>query len=245
MSQDRKGSGLSMFRRRAVGWFQRKIGVYAKYSYAQCGEDLIIRHIFDSIGIATPSYLDLGAHHPFYLNNTALFYQTGSRGVNVEPDPELYDRFKGQRQHDVNLGIGVGPQERTLEFFVMSSRTLNTFSEKEAQRYVRECGIKIDKVLSVPVLRFDQIVDQYCDGIPDFISLDVEGLDFEVLSSIDFNRYLPHVICVETLDFHKFSELETPKQNIIGELLDRAGYLKYADTYINTIFIHRDSWNKQ
>ena len=65
---------------------------WRKISYAQSGEDLIIKYIFDSLKIK-PSYIDIGVHHPYKFNNTALFYELGCRGINVEPDPDLYGSF--------------------------------------------------------------------------------------------------------------------------------------------------------
>ena len=89
----------SMFKRRLINFTKRKIGIYAKKSYSQCGEDLIVRYIFDVLRIEHPSYLDIGAHHPFFLNNTALLYEEGSRGVNVEADPQLIHSFYKERKH--------------------------------------------------------------------------------------------------------------------------------------------------
>ena len=78
---------------------------YQQISFSQCGEDLIIQYIFNSIGIKNPSYIDIGAHHPFYLNNTAIFSLTGSIGVNIEADPKLINRFRKLRQRDLNLNV--------------------------------------------------------------------------------------------------------------------------------------------
>jgi hypothetical protein len=60
---------------------------FEKKSFSQSGEDLIIDFIFNALGISRPSYIDIGAHHPYYLNNTAIFYLRGARGINIEPDP--------------------------------------------------------------------------------------------------------------------------------------------------------------
>ena len=51
-------------------------------SYSQSGEDLIVKHIFENLGVKKPSYLDIGAYHPFHLNNTVIFYLSGSHGIN-------------------------------------------------------------------------------------------------------------------------------------------------------------------
>ena len=50
---------------------------YAKKSFSQCGEDLIVDYVFKARGVGRPSYLDIGAHHPYWLSNTALFYERG------------------------------------------------------------------------------------------------------------------------------------------------------------------------
>jgi hypothetical protein len=55
-------------------------------TYAQHGDDLAVLNIFKRLGIERPSYLDVGAYHPFDLSNTALLYERGSRGINVEPN---------------------------------------------------------------------------------------------------------------------------------------------------------------
>lgn len=66
---------------------------FIKKSYSQSGEDLIIKYIFDALGIEKPSYIDVGAYHPYCLSNTSLFYELGSKGINIEPDPMLFKNF--------------------------------------------------------------------------------------------------------------------------------------------------------
>ena len=62
-----------MTRRRASGYIRRKLGVYGNKSYAQSGEDIILRQLFDIIGVAVPRYLDIGANHPVHLSNSYSF----------------------------------------------------------------------------------------------------------------------------------------------------------------------------
>jgi hypothetical protein len=64
---------------------------FEKKSFSQTGEDLIVEFIFNDIGVDYPSYIDIGAHHPYYLNNTQIFYLKGCRGINIEPDPSLFN----------------------------------------------------------------------------------------------------------------------------------------------------------
>jgi len=232
---------LSLFKksRRAPNTINRDY----KKSYSQSGEDLIIDFIFNAIGITQPSYLDIGAHDPYYLNNTAIFYERGCRGINIEPDPELFKNFLIHRKEDINLNIGVGDRKSTLDFYKMSVPTLNTFSEKEAQNYTKEGDFKIEKIIPVQVEVISDIIKKYNNGVyPDFLTLDAEGIDEIVIHSIDFEKSFPKVICVESLTFS--SSRQGVKNTALISFLEEKGYLLYADTNINSIFIRRELWNK-
>ena len=211
-----------------------------KMSYSQCGEDLIVRFIFDALKIHSPTYIDIGAHHPTYLNNTFSFYAQGARGVNVEPDPKLIREFHEKRPRDSNLNIGVGDKDGSMPFYVMSSRTLNTFSEAEARAMEKEGKVAIEEVVSIPVRSIDSVLDEYFPVAPDLVSIDIEGFDLIVLRSLDFARHRPKVICAETLSYS--SKREGGKIPEIAELMQDNGYFAYADTHINTIFLDKNLW---
>lgn len=75
--------------------------VYAKKSYSQEGEDMVLQRIFD--GKTNGFYVDVGAHHPFRFSNTYFFYRLGWSGINIEPNPEASDLFQSARRKDINL----------------------------------------------------------------------------------------------------------------------------------------------
>lgn len=210
-------------------------------SYSQCGEDLIVKFVFDSLKIPAPTYLDIGAHHPHYLNNTFLFYEAGSHGVNIEPDSQLIAGFNEKRPRDVNLNVGIGDKEGKLNFFVMNVRTLNTFSVTEARELEASGKFRIEQVLDIPVLPVNAVLEKYFGRTsPDFVSLDVEGLDLQILRSFDFARWRPKVLCVETVTYSdKHAGCKIPE---IASLLHEKGYFSFADTYVNTIFVDRSVW---
>jgi FkbM family methyltransferase len=214
----------------------------AKHSYAQAGEDLIVDFIVRAMQIDDVTYLDIGAHHPIQFSNTYLFYKRGSRGVLVEPDPELMASIRAARPRDVCIEAGVGVQAATTaQFFVMSTRTLNTFSEAEAKRYEAMGTQRIEKVLPVPLVTLDDILaERFTDKEPTLVSIDIEGLDFEVLSTLNLKKYRPPIVCIETLQYSETRE-ET-KDARIAELMSDNGYFVYGDTYINTIFVDFDRW---
>lgn len=226
---------------RIATYARRRLGIYYRKSWSQCGEDLIMRYLFDLLQIARPSYLDIGAHHPCHYNNTYLFYRQGARGVNVEPDPSLHAELSRGRRRDVNLNLGVGPYEAELDFYVMSRRTLNTFSAAVARKYVEEHGLRIVETRRIRVQTFAQVVDSQMGGTPDLVSLDAEGLDLEILRSIDCSRYRPHVFCVETISYAD-GDGSGVKSSEIHAVMLQNGYRLYADTYINSIYVAERSW---
>lgn len=210
-----------------------------KISYAQCGEDLIIQFAFEWLNISNPTYLDIGAHHPTWLSNTYLFYSNGSSGVCVEPDPDCYAVIKGKRNRDTCLNVGIGTSgQKYADLFIMTSRTLNTFSREEAERCQNTMSFgrqAIERVVQIPMCSVNEIMHEYFPDGVNLISLDVEGMDFEILRTFDFNKFQPEVFCVETL---RFQDDGAPRKNdILLAYMKSNGYWVYADTFINTIFV--------
>jgi FkbM family methyltransferase len=218
---------------------------YNHVSYSQCGEDLIVEYIFMQLNIKEPTYLDLGAHHPFYLSNTYLLYRHKSKGVCVEPDPDLFKAIAKARKNDLCLNVGVGAyfEQKIAELYIMSSKSLNTFSKEEAERFSNSGTQTIKSIMKIPVISVNQIISEYFNKFPNFISLDIEGLDFEVLKDFDFCKYRPQVFCVETLTYAE-DATEKKLEDII-EFMQKKDYFVYADTYINTIFVDKVSWSNR
>lgn len=214
-----------------------------KVSYAQCGEDLIIDYAARTLGLQEVSYLDIGAHHPIYLSNTYLFYLQGQRGVCIEPDASLLAPFRKHRPRDILLNVGIGPEAGRRSFFVMTTPTLNTFSRPEAERYASYGTQKIERVEEVAIARIGSVLAEHFPQAPQLVSLDVEGLDFEILREFDFARVRPALFCVETLTY-----VEDGSERKLSEIIDfmlAHGYFVYADTYVNTIFVDRTAWSRR
>lgn len=170
-------------------------------TYAQHGDDLMVLNLFGLLGISRPSYLDLGAHHPTIISNTRLLYERGSRGVNVEANPELIQAFERERPEDRNLCLGVGPAAGTGTLHMYSNTSgRNTLSVFEVEA-VKDIMPPLQRQMSVPVRTVNEIVAEFCFNgrFPSFLSCDIEGLDLAVLESADFDELgMPMVICVET-----------------------------------------------
>lgn len=201
---------------------------------------MIVDFLFKSKRLKSPTYLDIGAYHPWKLNNTAIFYLKGARGTNIEPNPEMFDKFKIERPKDLNLNVGIGTKDGVLEYYMFDSATLNTFSKVESDR-IQDQGHRLVDKRSIAVRSIKSLIEEgSIPNVVDYVSLDVEGLDMEVLQMLQLDQE-PKVICVETLEYLK-SGVGRKKNEIAGHLLAR-GYLIYADTFINTIFVHKDFLN--
>lgn len=204
-------------------------------TYSQHGEDLVVASLFHRLGIERPDYLDIGAHHPFNISNTALLYLRGSRGINVEANPVLAEAFRSARPDDINLNVGVGPVAGILDFYMIDERSgRNSFSKEAAESFVREHPeFSIREIRKIPVTTVERILQDHYDGrCPAFLSIDTEGFDYSILQSIDFSKYRPAAICAEV----SFSGAKQQEDEIIS-LLRQADYFPYYMAIGNILFV--------
>ena len=211
-------------------------------SYAQVGEDIIVEQLFHSVGIRFPSYLEIGTNHPKLGNNTYKLYRKGCRGVLIEADASLIPLIKRTRPKDKTLNIGVGKSDgQSKQFFIFTQSGLNTFDSKEAEIRQR-MGEKLKCVVDVPVQSINAIISENFRERPDFLSLDVEGLDLPILKTLDRQAYPIPVMCVETCSFSQTHIKETDQEII--SFMETIGYFIYASTYINSIFVNKTWFNQ-
>jgi FkbM family methyltransferase len=216
-------------------------GEHGNISFSQCGEDLIIKYMAKLRFLSIPSYLDIGAFNPWYLSNTALFYKEGSRGINIEANPQLIHKFIKERPDDINLNIGVGIKDGSMPFYIFEDTTLSTFSETEATTAQADYGHKLAATIMVQVHSINNIVEEYCSGKwPDILTIDVEGIDFEVMQDADFSNSKPKIICAETAEYSPIGAGKKRDEYI--RLIQDKGYYLYADTNLNSIFVENDFW---
>lgn len=211
---------------------------YIPPSYSQAGEDAILRFLFNDFGKKKIQYLDIGTNSPDYGNNTYLFYRNGSRGVCIEADISLIDKIKAVRQGDKVINAGVSfSEEKEADFYIFDVAAINTFDKKEAEYRSSFGNYKIVKVVKVPLININDLIKNNFSTHPDLLSIDIEGLDFAVLQSLDYASYPIPVICVETCTYSE--NHIRPKDRSIAEFMVTKGYEVYADTYINTIFVNK------
>lgn len=120
----------------------------------------------------------------------------------IELNPYLYNNIVRKRKKDICLNVGIGTELKSkADFYIMSSNTLSTFSNEEAERYQQYNNQNIEHIIQVSMITINEAIKENFTSYPNFISLDVEGLDFDILKSFDFNKYRPEIFCIETLTY--------------------------------------------
>jgi FkbM family methyltransferase len=203
-----------------------KLYIYPRFEYSnhnlsfsQEGEDMILRRLFDQK--KTGFYVDVGAHHPQKFSNTYFFYLKGWNGINIDPIPGRIELFNKLRHRDINLEIGISGSRQNLTYYIFNEQALNTFSKEIA--YQRPAPYKIIQEKQVETYPLVEVLDQYLPSNQkiDFLNVDVEGLDEEVLKSNNWEKYRPHIILAESL---RMSSLEEAMNSEVALFLQQKGY---------------------
>jgi len=163
-------------------------------------EDVILARVFD--GQENGFYVDIGAHHPINGSNTHHFYMQGWRGINIEP-AKSFSCFPQQRAKDINLNIAISNSDGRVEFEECDALlAISQLSESDSSARTLE-HLDRDKIV-VETRTMKSVLDEYLvqGQAIDFISIDVEGHEKQVLESNDWKVYRPKVFCIEaTLPF--------------------------------------------
>ncbi|MDD3597487.1 FkbM family methyltransferase [Sulfuricurvum sp.] len=216
------------------------LGNYVLKSYSQEGEDIILHRLFNKY--PTGFYIDVGAHHPIRFSNTYLFYKKGWRGINIDAMPGSMKPFNKLRPNDINIEQPVSDKKEILTYYAFNEPALNGFSKelsKQREGY-EDFFITFTKEMITSTL--EEILDTYLpvDQEISFLSIDVEGLDFSVLKSNDFNKYRPKVILIEILE----SNLSNIANNEISRYLENYSYTTFAKTINTVFFIDKQFYNE-
>ncbi|MBP7807786.1 MAG: FkbM family methyltransferase [Bacteroidia bacterium] len=202
---------------------------------------MCINFLFNSKNINSVNYLELGAYDPCSGSNTYFFYKNNNSGILIEADSNRIHKIKEKRPKDkvLNIGIGINDNESEADFYKFEEPAHNTFDKNEAEFREKNGSYKLIEICKVKMTSINKIIaENYKSGYPDFLSIDIEGFDFEVLNHLDHNTYPIPVICAETCKYSENHIKEKDKR--FEKLMESKGYFIYADTYINTIFVNKN-----
>ncbi|MEO6219321.1 MAG: FkbM family methyltransferase, partial [Ginsengibacter sp.] len=161
---------------------------FSNTSYSQGGEDLILAKLF---GYKPKGFfIDVGANDPVVLNNTYLFYKMGWTGLNFEPIPELAERFEKKRNRDIVI-------KKAMSNFVGEADFSAGINEYNVNSSLLDMGLPKKNMIKVPVDKLENILDELKIKEIDFISVDTEGTEVDVLEGLNLDKYRPRFILAE------------------------------------------------
>jgi FkbM family methyltransferase len=197
-------------------------------SYAQNAEDVLLWRVLSDVDPGQGFYIDIGANHPVIDSVTKHFYDAGWRGINVEPVVVHAERLAAERPRDINLCAAVGATKGTLTLHrVVENDGLSTIDAALAEGY-RQQGMTLESI-DVPVLTLRDIFDQHVDRPVQFLKIDVEGHEQEVIEGADWSRDRPYLLVIEA----------TKPENWEYRLLE-AGYQRALDDGINFVYVAQE-----
>ena len=212
-------------------FYDDKIKTFYVKSYSQEGEDLILTRILGEK--KEGFYIDVGAHHPKRFSNTFLFYEKGWRGINIEARPGSKKIFDKIRPCDINVEVPISSEDKILKYYMYNEPALNGFSEEmsKSRNGLRE--YKIIKEIDLHTKTLKDVLDSnMMEGQHiDFMTIDVEGLDYDVLVSNDWAKYKPSIILIEDGEF----DLHSMEKSKVYNYLIGKGYSLIVKIF-NTLF---------
>lgn len=212
---------------------KKKITKEKKVSYAQGGEDMILNTLFS--GIKNGIYLDIGANSPFDQSNTAYFYKKGWTGFNIDANPDSIELLNKHRKRDSNILAFVSNSNEVINYNFYKISLYN------GSNNANEIPSELIKQQQIRSLTFQEIAQKYkIKNNIDFVSIDAEGHDLQVLKSVDLSKFQPKAVVIESFDYL----IEKSLDNAISDYFKKHNYHFIAKTITNSIYVS-DSFYKE
>lgn len=205
---------------------------------SQFGEHKFLNNLFEKNYVG--KYLDVGCFHPTKHNNTSLFYKNGWQGINIDLNPLTIDLFNFMRPNDININTAVSNEEseKTL-FFLSENNTQNTLSENQLLFLKKHHNLRDEEIIKkkIQTRRLDNILEENNFDNIDFMNLDVEGHELEVLKTINFKKTKLKYLCIEMINHN---DLSIKNSDQILNLLETNKFVLLKKFDFNYIFKNKE-----
>ena len=199
-----------------------------KKSYSAFGEDVEIKKHFKKN--FKGFYVDVGCYHPIKANNTLLLHQRGWTGINIDINKLSIDLFNFCRPQDVNLNLAISKKKIERVYYQKELSLLNSIKRKQAKAAFQ--GKILTKKIKSKSLNRVLELSKFKNQKIDFLDVDVEGSDFEVLSSLNFKKYAPKLISVEIMPENlDVSKMDIKNSNIYKFLIKKKYRLIWSNKF--------------
>ncbi len=187
-----------------------------EHHYSQFGEDCVLLNWFTKHD-QERFFVDVGCYHPTKGSNTYALYRRGWRGINIDLDADKIRAFRMRRPADISVVAAVSDRAETLDVF--SDKWYSTRATLDPS--IGQ-GAGFSPHAKVETTTLTAIIDstRYQGRKIDLLSVDVEGFDLRVLQGLDFARYSPTVVLVESL----LTTLEDILASDLHRFMTKSGY---------------------
>lgn len=187
-------------------------------SYAQFGEDRVVDNLLGEI--RNGFYVDIGCNMPIGCSNTWKLYLRGWRGIAVDGNPALIEKFRSIRKFDIAVAEVISKDSSPVDFYLSRNSHLISGIGSQSVGHWQRSTENADIVNCIPVTLTELLNRYQAPHDFQFLSIDTEGNELDILEAMDFEKYHPYLIAIEihSLDLHQ------PLSNPIAVLLIRQGY---------------------
>jgi len=200
-------------------------------SYSYDGEDVILKKILIK---KRGFYIDIGCNHPIKHSNTYFLYKQKWKGINIDANPQVIRLFNKKRKNDINLNVGIGIEKKKKLFYVCENDLLSSFDKQVVIMSKEKWGFDYTEMM-INVDRLEDVLNNFIDDKIlniDFMNIDVEGLEMEVLLSNNWDKFKPDILAIE---LHKKYLEDVIKGKLYLFILQK-GYRLIAKTNTTLIF---------
>jgi len=197
--------------------------------YGEFGEDIFINRIFKNIFDGT--YVDVGCYHPYKGSLTANLYKKNWSGINIDISKTSIDLFRMVRKRDINLNLAVSDFDGETFFFenspINQQNSLIMQNDKQNKVKIESCTL-------------NTILKKNNFNNFDYLNIDVEGSELNVIKGIDLKKFQPKLITIEN------NELQ-PKEyfdNDVYKILINNNYVFINKIGVTNFFMINDSATK-
>jgi hypothetical protein len=217
--------------------------------YSQLGEQMVVMNILGRMDQSKLNkvYIDIGAFHPYKGSNTYKLYLKNWRGVVVDPNPEKTKQFAIERPLDICITKAVIPDSWSMTEVEMLAT--GTQDARESITPELNKNNHLDKNTAqhsymAHTIKASNVIKICCEelGMPAFMSVDIEGLEGELIQGTDFQKYPVPLLCIEHFlsEFSSGQSVFDYKSSPMIQHLEKNGYELVSVCGVSVILAHKD-----